>query len=63
MNKPFYKFHSGFRNLYSECTSLINLMDHFKNLTFKGAIHKNIKWPYIGLKLHSYIPKHYKNPI
>ena len=35
-NKLFYDFQSGFRKSYSTDTCLINLMDHIRNLTFKG---------------------------
>ena len=32
-------------------------------ISMKEVIHKKITCPYIGLKLHPYMPKYYKNPI
>ena len=42
-NQLFYEFQSGFRKSYSTDTCLINLMDHIRNLTFKGQ--------YVGMVL------------
>ena len=42
-NQLFYEFQSGFRKSYSTDTCLINLMDHIRQLTFKGQ--------YVGMVL------------